>query len=187
MDIDIDCADRNAIISIFLKTVNASKIDNTGNITKHPVGIYFQNIPTDPVTNLASISYDKALEKGYYKFDFLNMTVYQNFKSRDDVKLYLNKPVLWYLFENKDILKNLIHLNSDHSSKICLIHKPKSIEELAMVIALARPSKKYLIGKDWSEVRKNIWKKEDEYFFKKSHAISYSHAIVLQLNYYVYG
>jgi hypothetical protein len=61
---------------------------------------------------------------------------------------------------------------------------PKSIEELAAVLAMIRPAKRYLIGKDWTTVMNEIWVKpdKDEYYFKKAHAISYSLLIVVQIN-----
>jgi len=62
--------------------------------------------------------------------------------------------------------------------------KPTTVEELAAVLALIRPSKKHLIGKDWHEIMPEIWKKSEdgEYYFKKAHAIAYAMAIVVQMN-----
>jgi hypothetical protein len=49
--------------------------------------------------------------------------------------------------------------------------KPKTIYQLAMVLALIRPAKRYLVGKTWAEVEAEIWApvEGDEYAFKKSH------------------
>ena len=62
--------------------------------------------------------------------------------------------------------------------------KPTSIEELAMILAMIRPAKRYLVGSDWSVVKNEVWTRPagDEYFFKKSHAVAYAHAIVVQMN-----
>jgi DNA polymerase III alpha subunit len=62
--------------------------------------------------------------------------------------------------------------------------KPTSIEELAAVLAVIRPAKRYLIGKDWSVVKNEVWQKPagDEYFFKKSHAHSYAALVVIHMN-----
>ncbi len=58
-----------------------------------------------------------------------------------------------------------------------------SIPRLAMFLALIRPAKKHLIGKSWKEVSQTIWDREnDGYSFKKSHAVAYAHAIVVQMN-----
>jgi hypothetical protein len=61
---------------------------------------------------------------------------------------------------------------------------PTSIEQLAAVLAMIRPAKRYLIGKDWSDVMNEVWLRPegDEYFFKKSHATAYAVAIVVQMN-----
>jgi len=61
---------------------------------------------------------------------------------------------------------------------------PTSIEQLGAILAMIRPAKRYLIGKDWNTVMNEIWVKpeNDEYFFKKAHAIAYAHVIVVQMN-----
>jgi DNA polymerase III alpha subunit len=62
--------------------------------------------------------------------------------------------------------------------------KPTSVEQLAAVLAMIRPAKRYLIGKEWTTVMKEVWSKpeNDEYFFKKSHATAYAVAITVQMN-----
>jgi hypothetical protein len=62
--------------------------------------------------------------------------------------------------------------------------KPKSIEELAAVLAMIRPAKRYLVGKDWKTVMTEVWTRPEnaDYFFKKSHATAYAAAIVVQMN-----
>jgi hypothetical protein len=49
---------------------------------------------------------------------------------------------------------------------------------------MIRPAKRYLVGKNWSIVNAEVWLKPDgnEYYFKKSHAMAYAHAIVVQMN-----
>lgn len=56
-----------------------------------------------------------------------------------------------------------------------------------MLLALIRPGKRHLVSKvereGWDSVKDEIWvKTEDEYSFKKSHAVAYAHAIVVQMN-----
>jgi DNA polymerase III alpha subunit len=89
---------------------------------------------------------------------------------------------LWDLLQDNDFVQNLFHVNS-HGS-ILRQMEPKSIEQLAAVLAMIRPAKRYLIGKDWTTVMKEVWAKPegDEYFFKKSHATAYAVAIVVQMN-----
>ena len=38
--------------------------------------------------------------------------------------------------------------------------------------------------KDWKDILKEVWIKptDGSYFFKKSHAVAYAHAIVVQMN-----
>jgi DNA polymerase III alpha subunit len=61
---------------------------------------------------------------------------------------------------------------------------PTSIEQLAAVLAMIRPAKRYLIGKDWNTVMSEVWLKPegDEYYFKKAHAVAYAHVVVVQMN-----
>jgi hypothetical protein len=58
------------------------------------------------------------------------------------------------------------------------------VEQLSAVLAMIRPAKRYLIGKDWTTIMKEVWTRPttDEYFFKKAHAIAYAMAIVVQMN-----
>jgi len=62
--------------------------------------------------------------------------------------------------------------------------KPKTIPQLAAVLAMIRPAKRYLIGKDWTTVMNEVWIKPegDEYYFKKSHATAYAAAVIVQMN-----
>jgi DNA polymerase III alpha subunit len=89
---------------------------------------------------------------------------------------------LWDLLEQDDFSSLLFHVNG-HGS-ILRQMKPTSIPQLAAVLAMIRPAKRYLIGKDWDSVMTEIWTKPegDEYFFKKSHATAYAMAIVVQMN-----
>lgn len=56
--------------------------------------------------------------------------------------------------------------------------------QLAMVLALIRPGKRHLIGFDWPQVEADIWTNtdNDDYTFKKAHAVSYAHVVVVQMN-----
>ena len=62
--------------------------------------------------------------------------------------------------------------------------KPTSVEQLAAVLAMIRPAKRYLINKSWDQIMREVWVKPntDEYFFKKSHATAYAIMIVAQMN-----
>ena len=179
-DIDIDFADRTKILGI-IKHVPASIVENGVN-RKHNTGVYVTSIPVNPLTGSASLDYKTAEERGYFKIDFLNVSVYKDVKDEEHLKKLLETEPLWDLLLEDEFSNNLFHLNG-HGSVLRAM-KPKSIEELAAVLAIIRPAKRYLIGKDWSDVKKEVWLKpeNDEYYFKKAHAIAYAHAIVVQMN-----
>ena len=93
----------------------------------------------------------------------------------------MTKAQMWQLLEAKDFSDQVFHLNG-HSAILQKL-KPTSIEQLAAVLAIIRPSKRYLINKSWDEIMKEVWVKPKEgYFFKKSHATSYAVAVVVHMN-----
>jgi DNA polymerase III alpha subunit len=94
----------------------------------------------------------------------------------------LNQEPLWELLEQDDFTNLLFHVNG-HGS-ILREMKPKTILQLAAVLAMIRPAKRYLIGKDWTTVMNEVWMKPttDEYYFKKSHAHSYAVLVVIHMN-----
>lgn len=185
-DIDIDFKNRDEALSV-LEHVPASIIKN-GKIKKHNNGVYFNQVPVDPLTGFCSIDYEKAEERGYTKIDFLNLSVYEKVKDEEHLMRLMEKEPVWELLENEDIVTGkltgqpLFHLHDQF--ELLQKKKPRTIEQLAMVLALKIPSKHYLIDKDWDEIEKHIWKEpaDGEFYFKKSHSISYAHVVVLQLN-----
>lgn len=181
MDIDIDFVDRNDILK-HIKYVIASRKEENNNLIKHNTGVYLQSIPHDPITNLSNIDYKIAEERGYFKIDFLNVGVYKGVKDENHLIELMNTEPLWDLLEQDDFVNLLFHLNGH--GKILRIMKPKNLQQLAAVLAMIRPAKKHLIGKDWQDVLNAVWVKpeNEEYFFKKSHAIAYAMAVVVQMN-----
>jgi Bacterial DNA polymerase III alpha subunit finger domain len=179
-DIDIDFADRNAALQLFDYT-QASQLVH-GTLEKHNVGVYLHDVPIDPITGCCSLPYNKAEELGFFKIDFLNIYVYQNVKDEEHLLKLMNTEPIWELLEDKEFVNDLFQING-HFDVVSRL-KPKSIDELAMVIALIRPGKKHLINQGWDKIKKHIWTKnpDDDYVFKRSHAISYSMAIVVQMN-----
>ena len=179
-DIDIDFLDRTKALDI-VKNVPAAIREN-GSFKKHNTGAYCHAIPYNPVTGLASIDYKEAEDRGYFKIDFLNVSAYQGVRDEDHLQQLMYHEPLWDLLLQDDFTDLLFHVNG-HGS-ILREMKPQSIEQLAAVLAMIRPAKRYLIGKDWTEVMADVWVKpaSDEYFFKKAHAIAYAHVIVVQMN-----
>jgi DNA polymerase III alpha subunit len=179
-DIDIDFADRKKILEI-IKHVPAAIKDN-GTFKKHNTGVYCHSIPYNPLTDTASFDYKEADSRGYLKLDFLNVGIYKDIKNEEHLIQLLNTEPLWDLMLQDDFVNLLFHVNG-HGS-ILRQMKPTSIEELAAVLAVIRPAKRYLIGKDWQTVKNEVWQKPagDEYYFKKAHAVAYAAAIVVQMN-----
>lgn len=179
-DVDIDVFNRDAILEgtdcIF------ARIENTGARTeKHPTGVYFQNIPRDPETNISTIDYKSAGDLGYFKIDFLNVNMYEGIRNEDHLIELLNREPEWELFEYQEITDQLFHLNG--YSHLLKKFKPQSVEDLAMILAIIRPSKSYLQKEDWETIRKEVWLKiDDGYQFKRSHGLAYSLAVVVHLN-----
>jgi hypothetical protein len=179
-DIDIDFADRDTILNV-IKHIKAVRIENDQTIN-HNTGIYVQNIPYDPFTNQSTLDYKLAEERGYFKIDFLNVGIYKDIKNESHLIQLLNQEPLWDLLEQDDFSNLLFHVNGH--GLILREMKPKTIDQLAAVLAMIRPAKRYLIGKDWTTVMTKIWNKPDnnEYYFKKAHAIAYATAVVVQMN-----
>jgi DNA polymerase III alpha subunit len=181
-DIDIDFADRNKALEELFH-IPASRIEN-GELKKHNSGVYFQDIPIDPLTGLASIEYEEAEQRGYFKLDFLNVRVYPEIKDEEHLITLMNQEPIWEMLEEEEIVTQLFQIH-DHFEIVSAM-KPKSIEQLAMVLALIRPAKYHLIGKTWQEMEKDIWTRpeneKDRYAFRKGHAFAYSLLIVVQMN-----
>ena len=176
-DIDIDFADRSKVLDV-LKHIDA-RLDTD---KKHNTGVYVQSIPFNPVIGLSTIDYKTAEDRGYFKIDFLNVSVYEGVKSKQHLTKLLETEPLWDLLLEDDFVNKLFHVNGHGSILRQMV--PESIEQLAAVLAMIRPAKRYLIGKDWTTVMTEIWTKpeNDEYYFKKAHAIAYAHVIVVQMN-----
>jgi DNA polymerase III alpha subunit len=179
-DIDIDFADRALALEQF-KHVTASMEEN-GTFKKHNTGVYCTSVPYNPITGLSTIDYKTAEARGYFKIDFLNVSVYEKVKDRQHLKTLMETEPLWDLLLQDDFTDLLFHVNG-HGSLLKQM-KPSSIEELAMCLALIRPAKRHLIGKAWTEISTEIWTKPEngDYYFKKAHAVAYAHVVVVQMN-----
>lgn len=179
-DIDIDFVDRDSALKLFDHIV-ASRKDND-NLVKHNTGVYLHEVPVDIETGLCSVDYETAEDQKFFKIDFLNVGLYKGVRDETHLIELMNTEPLWDLLEQEDFVNLLFHVNG-HVSILRQL-KPKSIDQLAAVLAVIRPAKRYLVGKTWDEIMKEVWAKPqgDEYFFKKSHATAYAIAIVVQMN-----
>jgi DNA polymerase III alpha subunit len=176
-DIDIDFADRDVVLSKLRHRV--AKLDNE---KKHNTGVYATEIPHNPVDNLSTIDYKTAEARGYFKLDFLNVSIYKDIQNEEHLKELMERKPQWNLLEQDEFSNLLFHVNG-HGT-ILREMKPKTIPQLAAVLAMIRPAKRYLIGKDWTTVMNEVWTKPEnnEYYFKKAHAVSYAMAVVVHMN-----
>ena len=180
MDIDIDFSNRDHALECIPHFI-ASRIEDH-KLTKHTTGIYVQNIPHDPISNLSTIEYKEAEERGYFKIDFLNVHVYDQIKDQNHLISLMEAEPLWELLENEEFVNQLFHLNGH----VDILKKtlPTSVEQLAAVLSMIRPAKRYLIGKEWSEIMKEVWipPTDGSYYFKKAHSFSYAMLVIVQMN-----
>jgi len=176
-DIDIDFADRSVILDKIQHRV--AKLDTD---KKHNTGIYVTEIPHNPIDNLSTIEHKTAEDRGYFKLDFLNVSIYKNVKSNEHLQQLMDKEPLWDLLTEPEFSNNLFHVG-EHST-ILQQTKPKSVEQLAAVLAMIRPAKRHLVNETWQTILTEVWKKPEDgsYYFKKAHAISYAMAVVIHMN-----
>jgi hypothetical protein len=179
-DVDIDVADRLAILALIEHTPAAMR--NVKPMHKHPSGVYITDIPYDAINDMANIDYSEAEERGYFKLDLLNVHVYQ--MVRDEAHLFeLMKEPDWEMLKQYDVVLNLVHLSNHYYSLRGMKEPVNSIPRLAMFLAAIRPSKKHLLKCTFAEMAEDIWDKEDGvYAFKKSHSLAYAQLVVVHLN-----
>src|SRR5574337_556417 len=128
-DVDVDVFGREKILEglecIF------GRIDREGNkVEKHNTGVYFQNIPRDPVTNMSTLDHRIANDYGYFKIDFLNVNMYEHIRDEAHLLELIDREPPWDFFEYKEITDQLFHLGNHHN--LLVKYKPKSVEDLAM-------------------------------------------------------
>jgi DNA polymerase III alpha subunit len=179
-DIDIDFADRTKILDV-IKHVPAA-IETNGTFKKHNTGVYCTSIPVNPLTGTASIEYKEAEDRGYFKLDFLNVSMYSGIKDEAHLTRLMETEPLWDLLQDDSFTNLLFHISG--YGDLLRTQKPKSVEEVAVCLALIRPGKRHLQEMTKIDIMNQIWEKptNGEYHFKKAHAIAYAMAIVVQMN-----
>ena len=112
-------------------------------------------MPEHPVTGHASLDYKKAEDRGYFKIDCLNVNIYKDVKSEQElVELMIQEPD-WDMLKGSQDVGNLFHLNG-HFNIVSKL-EPRTIEQLAAVLAIIRPAKRHLMYKDWIDIMKEVW------------------------------
>lgn len=179
-DIDMDFANRDIALAELAHIPAA--IEKNGEYTRHNSGVYFQNIPINPFTELASIPYQEAEKLGYIKLDFLNNSIYAGVRDGEHLEELRTRTPVWDLLCTSDFVDMLAHVRG-HFDIVDTI-KPKSVMDLAVCLALIRPGKRHLLNKSRADIDQEIWvpPSDDTYYFKKAHAVSYALSIVVQMN-----
>lgn len=178
-DVDIDLQDRDKLLKTLPHIV--ARIDREDGYVKHNTGVYFQDIPFDPVTGLTTLDHKLAGELGYFKIDLLNNSVYNGVKDEAHLARLVSSEPMWEMLEDAGIVEKIFHIGQ-HAELVTRL-KPRNITQLAMVLAIIRPGKAHLQQSDWQTIEREAWSKPEEgYYFKKSHAFAFATAIVVQMN-----
>ena len=180
-DIDLDFADREQVLKLIQHTPARQTVD--GRVRRHNSGVYVTDIPWDPIHECASIDYQTAEERGYFKIDFLNMHVYKLVQSPEHYQQMIDATPPWQrLWQDPEWAKELVHIGN--YTDLLAAMKPDSIPRMAAFISIIRPGKAHLQNKDWATVFASVWDGDDSkgYTFKKSHAVSYAALVALHMN-----
>lgn len=178
-DIDIDVVDRKGVI-VKMPCIPAMMISRD-KYESHNTGVYLQAIPTLE-NGLAAFDYKTAEDLGYFKLDFINNSLYSGVRNMDHLKTLMSQDPPWELFDSQEIVGMLAHVH-DHYDVVSVV-KPRSLADLAIVLALIRPGKRHLLYRPKDEILASIWEKPQDgsYYFKKAHAFAFASSIVVQLN-----
>ena len=180
-DIDLDFADRNSILKIIQHT--PARQLHQGQTRRHNSGVYVTNIPYDPVNRCAAIDYEAAEQRGYFKIDLLNMSVYQLVRDHAHYQTMLTATPPWArLWQDREWAGQLVHVGN--YQELLARMKPDSVPRMAAFISIIRPGKAHLQGQPWAQVFESVWDGDASrgYTFKHSHAISYAALVALHMN-----
>ena len=177
-DIDIDFADRETVLKL-IQHVPARQ----SNGRKHNSGVYVTDIPRDPFAGCAALDYEIAEQRGYFKLDFLNMSVYSLIKDPAHYESMLIATPPWErLWIDREWARQLVHVGN--YTDLLAHMKPDSIPRMAAFISIIRPGKAHLQTRPWEEVFASVWDGDDSqgYTFKKAHSLSYAVLVTLHMN-----
>ena len=180
-DIDIDLANRDQVLALIDYTAASQRKNDQ--LVRHNSGVYVTHIPRDTLNGYASIDYQQAEQRGYFKIDLLNNTVYQLIRDQQHYDQMLAATPPWQRLQDQQFVQKIVHINNAWDQLQRMPEPVDSLARMAMFIAVIRPAKRYLQGKPWREVAERIWLAEqDGYYFKKSHSVAYSHLVALHMN-----
>jgi len=180
-DIDIDVPDRSRVLALIRHT--AASQENNGTVRRHNSGIYVTDVPWDPVNECAALDYELADQRGYFKIDLLNMSVYQQIRDADHYKQLLAQSPDWQrLWTDTAWAQQLVHVGN--YTDLLKQMRPDSVPRMAAFISIIRPGKAHLQGRPWDQVFETVWDGDASrgFVFKKSHAVSYAALVSLHMN-----
>lgn len=185
MDIDIDVPTKFVPTDLLPESIPASMVRG-GKLSQHPCGIYLQTMPT--AVGIAAIPYDIAPTYGFFKIDFLSLSLLDGFSSKSEMRALMRTPVDWTMLQDPAIVSQLFQLHK-HYDMLRRV-QPSSVLELADCVALIRPAKKHLINaytgltsQQRNVMRKQIYEPDAQGRpqYKKAHAVAYALTITLQM------
>ena len=177
-DVDIDFADRQHIMDL----IHCTPARQNAEGRKHNSGVYVTPIPVDAPNGCASIDYEYAEQRGYFKLDLLNQSVYTLIRDQAHYDSMLAKEPEWHRLQDKSFCERVVHIGNYHDLQVAM--QPNSIARMAAFISIIRPGKAHLQHKPWKEVFETVWDGDDSagFVFKKSHAVSYARLVALHIN-----
>jgi len=180
-DIDIDFADRDSVLKLIRYT--PARQLHQGQVRRHNSGVYVTDIPYDPIHNCAALDYEEAEQRGYFKIDLLNMSVYQLVKNPEHYQAMLTATPPWdRLYQDTEWARQLVHVGN--YTDLLKNMRPSTVPQMAAFISIIRPGKAHLQNQSWTDVFATVWDSDDSqgYTFKKSHSLSYAMLVVLHMN-----
>ena len=180
-DVDIDFSDRETAIKLLDGT--PASIIRDSKAVKHNTGMYYHDIPIDPFTGNASMDHKVAEGRGYFKLDFLNLSVYDKVRNEAHLDELIAKTPNWKrLTTDHEFVSKIVHINN--YADLLAAKTPNSIVTMAMFLAIIRPGKRHLRSEPWLNISATVWDRDDTegYTFRKSHATSYAMAVAVHMN-----
>jgi len=180
-DIDLDFAYREHVLKLIPHVPACQQQD--GVIRRHNSGVYVTNVPRNALMDCAALDYETAEQRGYFKIDFLNMSVYKLIQSPEHYQLMLDRTPPWQrLWQDSCWASDLVHVGN--YTGLLATMRPDSIQRMAAFISIIRPGKAHLQNQPWDQVFASVWDGDDSrgYVFKKSHSVSYAALVALHMN-----
>lgn len=181
-DIDIDFGNREQALALIRHTP-ATIVRDSGPV-QHNTGVYVTDIPRDPFLGSASLDHKIAEQRGYIKLDFLNVGIYSQVRSEQQLIELMNREPAWDQLYDPEFCGQLTHIGNHYDTLIKMPEAVNTVGRMAMFLAVIRPGKRHLIGRTWKEVAATVWDRpaDDSYYFKKSHSVAYAHLVCVHMN-----